>query len=650
MASAPKICRPGGSGLFLPISDDENNFEHDWLRGVLYAFGMMFFFLGIAIIADVFMGSIEAITSKRVQRKEDDGRVYTEKLWNETVATLSLMALGSSAPEIFLAVIELFKKDMHTGELGPSVIVGSAAFNFFVIIAVCIAVIPADEMRRIDKMPAFVTTAIFSALAYLWLVFILIVNTADIVDIWEGVATFTFLPLLIWVSYSVDVGAIGKLLGLHTAAKESQIYPEDVAGTGSTMETNDPTLISFASEAMHVKASFVEQTLEVGIERKGSLMGTVSCAYCTEGLTAVPGLDYEDAEGRLELPDGVKQSTLNLKILPKSTRRSECKFLVILDDVEGEARFNHETDGGEDLEILTVSLKAHENPSFAQNIATLMNFRKADWLGQFSSACYCNGGKDAQTQASALDWAYHAASLPWKLVFAFIPPSSFMDGWPCFCFCLLGIGLLTAVVSDLAELFGCVLGLADIVTAITFVALGTSMPDLFASRTAAIDEPCADASVVNVTGSNSVNVFLGLGLPWTIASIYWPIRGRTADWTERYPAVAARINGAAFVVESRDLGFSVIVYCVCWLIGTILLVIRSKVSGAVLGGPFWPKVSTSVTYIVLWCSFVGLTSWRALREHDATESEEFAVICTIGVLTALTSAWAMMLILTHKGE
>ena len=61
-------------------------------------------------------------------------------------------------------------------------------------------------------------------------------------------------------------------------------------------------------------------------------------------------------------------------------------------------------------------------------------------------------------------------------------------------------------------------------TAITFVALGTSLPDLFASKQAAQSEKTADNSIGNVTGSNSVNVFLGLGLPWTIAAIYWTIK------------------------------------------------------------------------------------------------------------------------------
>ena len=62
------------------------------------------------------------------------------------------------------------------------------------------------------------------------------------------------------------------------------------------------------------------------------------------------------------------------------------------------------------------------------------------------------------------------------------------------------IGLLTAVVGDLAAIFGCLLGLKDLVTAITFVALGTSLPDLFASKQAAATDKHADNAVGNVTG------------------------------------------------------------------------------------------------------------------------------------------------------
>lgn len=57
-----------------------------------------------------------------------------------------------------------------------------------------------------------------------------------------------------------------------------------------------------------------------------------------------------------------------------------------------------------------------------------------------------------------------------------------------------------------------------------FVALGTSLPDTFASRIAAQNEKTADNAIGNITGSNSVNIFLGLGLPWVFATIYWQLK------------------------------------------------------------------------------------------------------------------------------
>ena len=67
-------------------------------------------------------------------------------------------------------------------------------------------------------------------------------------------------------------------------------------------------------------------------------------------------------------------------------------------------------------------------------------------------------------------------------LFAFVPPPSFFNGYLTFFITLGLIGVLTAIVGDMAAIFGCLVGLKDTVTAITFVALGTSMPDLFASR------------------------------------------------------------------------------------------------------------------------------------------------------------------------
>merc|ERR1719204_541558 len=99
-------------------------------------------------------------------------------------------------------VIEIFRDDFFIGPegvtpLGPSTIVGSAAFNLFVIIAVCISVIPSGETRHIKEVPVYVLTAIFSIFAYAWLIIILTMHTPHVVEPWEGIVTFLMFPLLV---------------------------------------------------------------------------------------------------------------------------------------------------------------------------------------------------------------------------------------------------------------------------------------------------------------------------------------------------------------------------------------------------------------------------------------------------------------------
>ncbi len=54
--------------------------------------------------------------------------------------------------------------------------------------------------------------------------------------------------------------------------------------------------------------------------------------------------------------------------------------------------------------------------------------------------------------------------------------SDYMNGWLCFITSIVVIGAITAVIGDLASHFGCTSGIKDSVTAISFVALGTSVP------------------------------------------------------------------------------------------------------------------------------------------------------------------------------
>lgn len=75
------------------------------------------------------------------------------------------------------------------------------------------------------------------------------------------------------------------------------------------------------------------------------------------------------------------------------------------------------------------------------------------------------------------------------------------SGYPAFIVSLIFIGILTAVVEQVASLLGCVWGIKQSVSGITLVALGTSLPDTFASRSAAMHDESADAAIGNVTGN-----------------------------------------------------------------------------------------------------------------------------------------------------
>jgi len=629
--------------MILPLISGETKWP-DSIRAVIYGVGMIYFFFGVSIIADTFVASIEVVTSRRRKVERKPGRTFTVRVWNDTVATLSLMALGSSAPEIALSVIDLFKNDYFFAPLGAQTIVGSAAFNLLVIVAVCIVIVPSTETRLIKELPAFYVTAAISLFAYLWLVLILVVVTPDVVDIWEAALTFAFLPVLLISAYQVDIRDFG-----NTRRTPSCVNVDGLA----TIEEEKPTgYLDFSTEHMTIVSPSEDEILEVWVNRAGP-SGPCVCSIRTEQYSAVPGYDFVEVDDRLEFEEGQMQLSYPVQLLPRRENRVARQLLFIVEAVDGEVEFNPGTDGGVDGAILTVTIEASAGSSSTTRrldwAFNLNHLRRGfdDWLDQLISCVYCNGSLEEQREASKTDWVLHFLTFPWKLLFSLVPPTSFCGGWVCFVASLAFIGVLTAWISDLAELFGFVLGICDDVTALIFVALGTSMPDLFASLTAAREEPTADASIVNVTGSNSVNVFLGLGLPWTVGAIYWNLGGRTPEWERRYPQLAGSMQGAAFVVEAKNLGFCVLVFSCACLAALALIHLRRKFLGAELGGKFVPKVASGISLVSLWVGFLGLSSWKVMRWDEAAMMEKVLVIGGWAVSLCVASAVAVYLTVKH---
>ncbi|KAL1257783.1 hypothetical protein QQF64_011027 [Cirrhinus molitorella] len=199
-------CAPG---VILPVWEPPNpSFGDKVARATVYFVALVYMFLGVSIIADRFMASIEVITSqeKEITIKKPNGETTTTtvRIWNETVSNLTLMALGSSAPEILLSVIEVCGHNFEAGDLGPSTIVGSAAFNMFVIIGICVYVVPDGEHRKVKHLRVFFVTAAWSIFAYLWLYLILAVISPGVVQVWEGLLTLFFFPICVVFAWIAD--------------------------------------------------------------------------------------------------------------------------------------------------------------------------------------------------------------------------------------------------------------------------------------------------------------------------------------------------------------------------------------------------------------------------------------------------------------
>jgi solute carrier family 8 (sodium/calcium exchanger) len=249
-----------------------------------------------------------------------------------------------------------------------------------------------------------------------------------------------------------------------------------------------------------------------------------------------------------------------------------------------------------------------------------------NWAQQFWNAIFQVGDDDDEEDdgeeegensgPSYHDYAIHIVSIPWKLLFAFVPPVDYCGGWACFFGALVMIAVVTALVSDMANLVGCCLDILPETCAITFVALGTSLPDTFASMTAAMMDPYADASIGNVTGSNSINVFMGIGLAWSLAAFKWQIGEPNDTWMKGFSQLTddAKKNvvdfldndptKAVFITPAGSIWFNLMVFSLNALCAVWHLAARRAKYGGELGGPKKAQYFSAVFLIGQWFLYI----------------------------------------------
>uniref|UniRef100_A0A7S0SLH6 Calx-beta domain-containing protein n=1 Tax=Mantoniella antarctica TaxID=81844 RepID=A0A7S0SLH6_9CHLO len=393
--------------------------------------------------------------------------------------------------------------------------------------------------------------------------------------------------------------SVGKLLG---DTVEVTIIDDDEPGYAALDDT------------MEVCETATE--VHVTVYRRRGADGRVTVDYRTQDDTCQAGVDYEDGSGTLVFESGETSQVITVCLSDRHVPQVGTSFKVLLSTPTGGIVLSKRCElTVQVVGDLAVSRLAGGGMMrlAARNSAVDLNGDES-YYQQFRDAVTMAESVDddgAKVDPAVISIVLHYFTITWKVLFSLVPPPSYSGGWACFGVSLLFIGIVTAIVEQVATLFGCALGLNNMVTAITFVAMGTSLPDTFASKQATIESDDADAAVGNITGSNSVNVFLGLGLPWVIGAAYYESRG------------------SCFKVRAGALGFSVTIFLVfsAVCLGTLLLRRLKWVAGGELGGPEFGKKFCAVLFFGMWFAYIVISAMQNYGYIDWDTNDDLSTAC-----------------------
>ncbi|CAK9001273.1 unnamed protein product [Durusdinium trenchii] len=213
-------------------------------------------------------------------------------------------------------------------------------------------------------------------------------------------------------------------------------------------------VLAFRFPEMKVPEDFSgEKEISIMVLRQAGAKGLITCQYRTEDGTGISGIDYEEATGTLEFPDQETEAEVKITIKPKGRFDSTSIFRLYIEEPTGGATFAAHTDGGEECCICTIIVGTDQDTK--RRADKLMQAFKVNWdvqimardnwKDQFIDAVFLDTG-EATGCAVAVAWFFHLVTMPWKVIFALIPPVDYCGGWVCFVCSLSMIGGVTALI------------------------------------------------------------------------------------------------------------------------------------------------------------------------------------------------------------
>eukprot|EP00935_MAST-01C_sp_MAST-1C-sp1_P001508 g1508.t1 len=441
---------------------------------VLYFLVTLYTFLALAIICDdYFCESLEFI-SERLGLSED-------------VAGATFMAVGSSAPELFTAIVTTL---ITGGSEGIGTICGSAVFNIMIIVGV--TALCAGQTLCIWWYPVTRDSVVYvgSIVMLYGVLFDGEVSLVESLILCSGY--FGYVALMVYNSSIVSViksWEANKAAKAH--AKKKQKW-EKVQGSreekqGLTADTGD-------------KAS--------GGTRGGKPAGEeFSYANPLKKVAYRMGFDAGIEERRSEERGRFFMRSMRN---PAIVILAKLKFLRLSKSYQARKQTQHvaHNELPEDEDDIEKSKKYHLQKAAKQRTSYAGGFRNA------------TEGEDDDEPLSVTALFVTMISSPLVFLFRYTVPDCGTARWAdwymlTFCMSIFWIGVFSFIMVDFAGRAGCVLEVPGLVMGLLVIAAGTSVPDALASVMVARNGQ-GDMAVANVLGSNVFNIFLGLGLPWML--------------------------------------------------------------------------------------------------------------------------------------
>ncbi|GLJ34091.1 hypothetical protein SUGI_0685300 [Cryptomeria japonica] len=376
------------------------------------------------------MAKVVQQTRKIVILDPDTGAevVTRERIWNYTLADISLLAFGTSFPQMSLAIIDAFQNlgQLYAGGLGPATLVGSAAFDLYPIHAVCVVVPKAGTVKKISDLGVWLVELVWSFWAYVWLYIIVQVWTPNVVTIWEAGLTVLQFGLLLLHAYAQDKGWHYFSLPLPREDRPEDWVPAETRYSslqGGSHGDSSTALSEFAPR---------NRTVDIFSIHSNEQADNVS-----EPVRQRENIETFSLDGDLNVPAGRK----GVKI-----------YLVFLQQLK--------------------------------DALTMEDYERS---------------KNRSVPLRSLKILWRFINLPWRILFAFVPPCDIAHGWLAFTVSLCCITGISYVLTKLTDLISCATGINPYVIAFTALASGTSWPDMVASKIAAERQMTADSAIANIT-------------------------------------------------------------------------------------------------------------------------------------------------------